>query len=422
MGSINIEQKEGDLMKILHIADLHLGKTIYGVSMLENGDQKYWIDKFLSEVGRIKPDAVVIAGDVYDRSSPSGAAVQLLDYFLTELSKLDVSVFMIAGNHDSGQKLSFAGSFMAQHKIHVSGNLGKELVHCTLSDEYGEVTFWLLPYVFPALVSQVFNIDEGFSGDYDSAIRHILENQNIDTTQRNIMIAHQNVTASGNEVERGGSESMVGGVGQVDFTAFDSFDYVALGHIHSSYQVGRDSVRYSGTPMCYHFDETRQTDKGALLITLGPKGEAPIVERIPITPLNPMTQIRGTFDDVYDQLKNQGQVPGFVKVVLTDKGISPEISDMFHTLCKSHGSQLLEITSEYRQFFDSGLNPSGKQIQELPVEELFSSFYSQMKSGTCPDETEMKILSGAAELVRNTAPDEFDADTCAEKLLQEVNK
>ena len=192
-------------MKIYHLADLHFGKSIYGLSMLD--DQRYWADQFLHYCSENKPDAVVIAGDVYDRSAPSGDAVELLDYFLTKLAEMDIPVFIIAGNHDSGQRLSFGRSMLAKQKIHISGRVEKEIDHFTMDvpDGYGPVTFWMLPYTFPEQVSSVLKDEEIHT--YDQAVRKLIEAQNIDLTQRNIILSHQNVTADGKEAERGGSES-----------------------------------------------------------------------------------------------------------------------------------------------------------------------------------------------------------------------
>ncbi len=269
-------------MKFLHLADLHFGKSIYGVSLLEKGDQPVWVERFLQLVCEIQPDVIVIAGDVYDRSSPSGEAVALLDSMITDLAEKEIPVIIVAGNHDSGQRLSFGGSLLAKQRIHISGVLSKELPCVTLSDQEGPVNFWLMPYIFPSLVAQ--RLEDESIRDYDTAVRRLLELQKIDFSQRNVLIAHQNVTANGQESTRGGSESMVGGVGQVDYSVFEGFDYVALGHIHSSYPVGRETIRYAGSPLCYHFNETKQPVKGPILVELGAKGTLPNIETKSIEP------------------------------------------------------------------------------------------------------------------------------------------
>ena len=271
-------------MRFLHLADLHLGKSLYGVSLIDNKDQEYWKDRFLEKTEEIKPDAVVISGDIYDRNAPSGQAVMLLDSMLTRLESMEIPVLIIAGNHDSGQKLSFGGSILAKRNIYMAGVADKEICRVTIpeKDGLGDVTFWLIPYLFPAMAAKLFE-DESIR-DYETAMRRLLESQNIDFSRRNVAVAHQNVTAQGKEARRGGSESMAGGVGQMDYRVFDGFDYVALGHIHASYHVGRRQVRYAGTPLCYHFDETRQPQKGPLLVELGEKGAPVTIETVAIPP------------------------------------------------------------------------------------------------------------------------------------------
>ncbi|MDE7428800.1 MAG: exonuclease SbcCD subunit D, partial [Lachnospiraceae bacterium] len=274
-------------MKFLHLSDLHFGKSLYGVSLIDNKDQAYWAERFLEKVEEVQPDAIVIAGDIYDRSAPSGEAVELMDSLLTRLEQLQIPVMMISGNHDSGQKLAFAGDILAKQNVYIAGKPDKELCHVTVQekDRSGEVTFWLMPYLFPAIVAQ--KLEDDSIGDYETAVRRLLEEQEIDFSKRNVLVAHQNITADGREAERGGSESMVGGVGQIDYRVFDGFDYVALGHIHSSYHVGRKGVRYAGSPLCYHFNETRQPQKGPLLVELGEKNTEVRVQPQIIEPLHP---------------------------------------------------------------------------------------------------------------------------------------
>ena len=209
-------------MRFIHLSDLHLGKMLHGVSLLEKGDQPDWVKKFLTIVAEKQPDAVVIAGDVYDRSMPSGAAMQLLSHMVTELASRNVPVLITAGNHDSGERLSCFKDILSRQNVYISGELQRELTHVTLHDEHGPVTFWLLPYVFPAAVAQILGDDT--IRDYDTAVRRLLAEQNVDFSVRNVIVAHQNETRGGVEGIRGGSESMVGGVGQVDYTAFDGFD------------------------------------------------------------------------------------------------------------------------------------------------------------------------------------------------------
>ncbi|MBQ5754235.1 MAG: exonuclease subunit SbcD, partial [Oscillospiraceae bacterium] len=203
-------------MKFFHLADLHFGKNLHGLSLLESGDQPFWVDRFLELAAAEKPDAVVIAGDVYDRGLPPGPAVELLSRMLTALAEMDIPVLLIAGNHDSVQRLGFAAPLLARQKLYIAPPLTaqKELMHVTLQDAHGPVTFWLMPYLFPALAAQALGRPD--IRDYDAAVRAVLAAQPVDFEQRNVIIAHQNVTAGGAEGPRGGSETMVGGVGQVE--------------------------------------------------------------------------------------------------------------------------------------------------------------------------------------------------------------
>ena len=203
-------------MRILHLADLHFGKSIHGVSLLENGDQGYWVERFLELADAQRPDAILIAGDVYDRSSPSGEAVELLSRMLTGLAERKIPVLMVAGNHDSAQRLAFAQPMLARQGLYISRPLfgSDQLEKVTLRDEYGPVSFWLMPYVYPALIARTLG-DESLR-DYDTALRALLARQNVDFRERNVLIAHQNVTCGGQEGTRGGSETMIGGVGQID--------------------------------------------------------------------------------------------------------------------------------------------------------------------------------------------------------------
>ena len=385
-------------MKFLHLADLHFGKSIHGVSLLENGDQPTWTDRFLELVREIRPDAILIAGDVYDRSAPAGDAVSLLDKMITALAEMEIPVMIVAGNHDSGQRMSFGGSLLAKQNVHISGVLSREIPHVTLSDKDGPVTFWLMPYVFPALVAQ--KLEDDSIHNYDAAIRKLLAAHDIDFSQRNVLIAHQNVTASGQEAVRGGSESMVGGVGQVDYTAFDGFDYVALGHIHAAYPVGRDTVRYAGSPLCYHFDETKQPAKGPVLVELGPKGCVPMIDTKVIAPLHPMREIRGSYSEIQAaefQNLSEGE---YIRIVLTDRRPEPEIYSFFRELFEKRGSIVMELASEYSPFQAMPSTSPESTAVEKAIEDLFMDFYSERYDGGAPDQKTQELLRFVGEQVR----------------------
>ena len=418
-------------MKIFHLADLHFGKTIYGLSMLK--DQRHWTDQFLKLCTDERPDAVVIAGDVYDRSAPSGDAVELLDYFLTNLAEMQIHVFLIAGNHDSGQRLSFAHTLLERECIHIAGNIQKELKHYTFEnpDGNGPVTIWMMPYTYPEQISVAFASEIEAAGPeaeisadnfrtYDSSVRTLLGAQSIDTTKRNIIISHQNVLSNGEEVERGGSETMVGGVGQIDYSVYNDYDYVALGHIHSAYSVGRDEVRYAGTPLCYHLNETRQKNKGVIEVILGAKGEPVKTNMISIEPMHVMRSISGTKDEVYEALAGEMGEEEYVGVVLKDTRVKPEIFSYIKKAVESKGGVLLECISDYREFSDQVNSVDAEAVKEKSLEDLFADLYTDRKGGNPPGDEVYEVLQYVGELVRNRDPHQPLDENCITKVVQKA--
>lgn len=406
-------------MKFLHLADLHLGKSMYGVSLIDNGDQVFWAKRFLEKAAALKPDAVVIAGDVYDRSAPSGDAVMLLNHILTELEQMDIPVMLIAGNHDSGQRLSFAGSILAKRQIYMAGAVDAEITHVTVpeKDGSGEVTFWLVPYLFPAAAAQKLGDDS--IGDYETAMRKLLERQGIDFSKRNVLVAHQNVTAGGREARRGGSESMAGGVGQMDYRVFDGFDYVALGHIHASCSVGRREVRFAGSPLCYHFDETKQPAKGLLLVELGKKGTGADITPVTIPPLHPMREIRGCAEEILAEAESGTGEKEYLKIVVTDARITPELSQTLRELYGNRGSLIMELVSAFREFGTVSALP-GEYSEAKTIEEYFVELYRERKAQAQPEEKDMELFCFAAGRVRerqSAGKEEENLEEDAEKLL-----
>ena len=421
-------------MKFFHIADLHFGKSIYKVSMLE--DQEYWMKQFVDLAAKEKVDAVVIAGDVYDRGTPSDGAVRILDKMLTMLSEYNIPVLMVAGNHDSSQKLAFGSRFFKKQGIHISNPLenSKTLNSITMNDKYGPVTFWLMPYVYPALIGKALDREDVKNQNYEFAVQALLTEQQIDFTQRNVLVAHQNVTKNGEEAERGGSESTVGGVGKIDYTAFEKFDYVALGHIHSNYCVGKETIRYAGSPMCYHFDETRQPDKGPILVEIGPKGEEISAKVIKIPSLHPMRELKGTLAEIPGKITNMEKElkkdennkarGAYVKIIVTDQPIRPEISNYLRDLLNSSHSILMEITSEYNRSFGNLQEVTYDKIKGKSVEELFGIFFAERsEDNEMPDDKDRQLLQFAGELQEKLNNNtEETMDELADELLDYLKK
>lgn len=405
-------------MKFIHIADLHFGKSMHGVSLIDNNDQPYWAEQFIELVKAEKPQAVLIAGDVYDRSAPSADAVALLSDFLTEIAKLDVPVLIVSGNHDSGTKLSFASELLEANQVYISGSIKDGKIKCVkLNDDFGTVNFWLMPYVFPALAADVLG-DKNIK-DYDTAVRRLLENQNINFDERNVLIAHQNVMANGTSAERGGSETMVGGVGEINFIEFDGFDYVALGHIHAAQAMGRQSVRYAGSPLCYHFSELKRPDKGPVIVEINEKNSELKIRTELIKPLHPLREIKGSFADIISEEDQNNKRNEYVKVVLTDEQLPENAQAQLKAVLNSKGSTLMEL-SRYRKNINSDVLDSSAKAEEKTIDELFCDFYKS-KTDLFPDEQQMKIISFVTELISRECDSsaEDDADKIIKLLLEQ---
>lgn len=386
-------------MVFLHISDLHLGKTLQNKSLIE--EQREWSRRFLDLVRREQPDAIVIAGDVYDRAAPSGEAVELLDRFLTDLLDADgkPAVMVVAGNHDSGQRLAFGSGILSRQRLYIAGRTERDIMRVELSDDKGPVSFWLMPYTFPAAIGQALGVEE-VPRNYTDAVKLYLGAQNIDRTGRNVLVAHQSVTSDGKEAEQGGSETMIGGVGGIDVSAFDDFDYVALGHIHKGQHIGRETVRYAGSPLCYHFDETRWPRKGALRVELGEKGQVD-VRLVEIPPPHPLRVVEGAYDDIVRD-ETASPVRGeYVKVVLTDRRMEPAISDALHALFSMKDSLVLETLSAFGRMTEGSAAASGSSTRERTLAEKFSDFWRARHAGADPDDKTLALIELAAGQVES---------------------
>ena len=399
-------------MKFIHLADLHLGKSLHGVNLLESGDQLHWVEGLLRLAAEHRPDAVLIAGDVYDRAAPAAGAVELLNRMLTGLNKLNIAVLLIPGNHDSARRLAFGWELLAGANLHIAPPLRAPgvLHRVTLHDAHGPVDFWLMPYLFPALASEALGRE---LRDYDAAVRAVLAAQAIDPARRTVILAHQNVTVGGAEGERGGSESAVGGVGQVDYSAFDGFDYVALGHIHAGYAVGRAGVRYAGSPLCYHFNETKQAEKGPLLVELGAKGEAVTTRLLPLEPLHRLRSLSGSYDAIRAEEAARTTGGDYLSITLTDRRVTPELAEDLRGLLEAKGSLLMELRSVWQEARDAETLQAAT-LQERGLAELFTDFYTR-RCGAEPSAAECALLQSAAALAEQ-------ADHRIEPNLQQIER
>ena len=303
-------------MKLIHLSDLHIGKRVHEVSMIE--DQEYILTKILHIIDDEKPDAVLIAGDVYDKSVPSAEAVTLFDDFLCRLAKRDLPVMIISGNHDSPERLAFGGRLLESSGIHISPVYDGKLSPITLEDRHGAVDFWLLPFIKPIHARRYF--PEESIESYTDAVRTALSAAALDPERRNVLITHQFVTGAATcESE----ELSVGGSDNVDASVFDGFDYVALGHIHGPQNIGTNRIRYCGTPLKYSFSEADHY-KSVTLAELEEKGDLRL-RTLPLLPKRDLRQIRGTFAQLTDpEHYRHTEKEDYLHIVLTDEEDIPE--------------------------------------------------------------------------------------------------
>lgn len=368
-------------MKLFHLSDLHLGKRIHERSLID--DQRDILNRIVGLVSAEKPDAVMIAGDVYDRSVPSEEAVALFDDFLFRLSELRVSVLVISGNHDSAERLGFGGRIMERGGIYISPEFNptnyRRILHpVVLNDEYGEVNFYMLPYITPAAVRAARG-ESGISGWNEMAER-VFSDMDIDVSKRNILIAHQFVTgASTCDSER----VSVGGADNIDAYVFEPFDYVALGHLHGKQNIGRETVRYCGTPLKYSFSEVSHR-KSVTVVNADQKGDIRISE-IPLdAPLHDWREIRGSFGDI---AVGQGS-EDFVRVVLTDE------EEIYNAISKLREYFPNIMSLEY----DNSHTRVAKEfvptahLDKLSPADIFAEFYKQQRGGELSGQ-QLKIVN-----------------------------
>lgn len=303
-------------MRFLHLSDLHLGKRACEFSMLE--DQRYILEQILSLLDKTPVDGVLLAGDLYDKPVPPAEAVRLLDWFLTQLAARNLPVFAISGNHDSADRLAFGSALLTGSRVYMSPVFSGAPQPISLQDAYGTVDVYLLPFLKPATVRHVYP-DEPLES-YSDALACVLRHCPPDPGHRSVLVAHQFVAgAAACESE----EPSVGGMDSVDATLFDAFDYVALGHLHSPQSVGRDTVRYCGTPLKYSFSEAGQ-HKSVTFVDLRAKGEVNITTA-PLTPLHDLREVRGSYMELTDRRTYEGTaVEDYLHVTLTDEQDVPE--------------------------------------------------------------------------------------------------
>ena len=298
-------------MKLLHLSDLHIGRRLNEIPLLE--DQEYILTQILQLIDSAKPDVVMICGDVYDKSIPSAEAVTLFDDFLCRLSKRETQVMIISGNHDSAERLAFGNRLIKQSGIHISPVYDGKVEPVTLHDEFGPVDFWLLPFVKPAHVRRHYQ--DASIESYTDAIRVAIEHMAVDTGRRNVILTHQFVTGA---TVCDSEEISVGGTDNVDASVFEAFDYVALGHIHGQQNIGSNRIRYCGTPLKYSLSEQHH-NKSVTLVDLGEKGSELTLSLLPLTPKRDLRSIRGSFAELTDK--------SFYETINTEDYMFPVLTD-----------------------------------------------------------------------------------------------
>ena len=359
-------------MKFVHLSDLHLGKSLNEHSFLE--DQKYILNEIVDKIKDISPDFVIIAGDIYDRPIPSEGAVELLDDFLTELARLDMKVYMIAGNHDSAERLSFASELIEKSGIYISKEYDGKLKKFTLYDEYGPLNIFLLPFIKPLTVRKYH--PENNISSYTDAVSAALSTCDINTEERNIVAAHQFITGA----ERSDSEDLiVGTIDNIDASLFRDFDYTALGHIHKPQNI-TEKIRYCGTPIKYSFSEAG--NKNSITVCeIKEKGSLEITE-IPLVPLRDMHEIEGKFQDIISSNHDKRFRDSYIKVILTD---DESIYDDLPKLREIYPNILFRSYNNTRSSKDNIIK--AEQIREdTDIIETFGKFFELQNNQKLNDE------------------------------------
>lgn len=377
-------------MKFIHLSDLHIGKRINEFSMLE--DQKYILTKIINIIDDEKPQAVIIAGDVYDKSVPSGEAVQLFDDFLCRLAVRKLHVFVISGNHDSAERIAFGGRLMDASGIHMSPVWNGEIEPVTLEDEFGKINFYMLPFIKPAHVRSFY--EEEKIESYTDAVSVATGKMNVDTSLRNVIVTHQFVTGAA----RSDSEEIsVGGTDNVDASAFEKFDYVALGHIHGPQNIGSEKIRYCGTPLKYSFSELNHK-KSVTVVTLGEKGNLEI-KAVPLVPKHDWREIRGTFEEIMKRDRCTETDDDYMRVILTDED---DIPDAMNRLRRKLYPNLMNLDYDNSRTRRRGTIGLAENVKDRDPIDLFCEFYETMNNQ--PMSEEQRIFS--QQLIESIKEDE----------------
>ena len=367
-------------MRFLHTADLHIGKRVNEFSMLE--DQEYILRQILKTADKEQVEAVLIAGDVYDKQVPSAEAVRLFDWFLTQLNSRKLPVIVIGGNHDSVERLSFGAQIMEESGVYLTQSYDGKVVPVRLEDEYGPVNLWMLPFLKPAMVKRFFSEQDIVT--YQDALETVIGNMELNREERNLLIAHQFVTGAVTGGSEDSVEVFVGGVENVDDSVFADFDYVALGHIHRAQSAGGEQIRYSGTPLKYSFSEIRH-EKSVTIAELKEKGSL-TVHQEPLKPLHDMREIRGSYEELVLRENYQGtDLEDYLHVILTDEN---DIPDVIGRLRSIYPNIMKLDYDNQRTRRNQELMKEEAAVEQSPMELLGQFFSQQNNQEMSPEQTE----------------------------------
>lgn len=379
-------------MKILHLADLHLGKRVNEMSMIE--DQKYILDQIITLIKEESVGIVLLCGDIYDKSIPTIEAIHLLDEFLDQLSKMAIKVLMISGNHDSIDRLSFGKSLFTRSNLYIASQFENEIEKITVKENGITVNFYMLPFVKSAYISHIFQLQ---TDSYEECFRYLIEHTKIDEEETNILLSHQFVTANKKNPELSDSEtSSLGGIDNIDFHIFDPFDYVALGHIHKPQAMGREMVRYAGSILKYSFSEIHM-DKKATILTIDAKKEISLSFH-PLKPLRDMREIECSLEELLKKQCEIGNQEDYMHVILTDEEQILDAIGKVRTIYPN----VMQISFKNRRHMKQLESAQIKedQISDQSPAELFEQFYKMQNHIDLDEKRLQLVLSVFGEVIR----------------------
>ncbi len=357
-----------EVMKLIHLSDLHIGKRVNEFSMLE--DQEYILTKIVNVIDEEKPDGVIIAGDVYDKSVPSAEAVQLFDHFLVCLAERNLSVFVISGNHDSAERIAFGGRVMNSSGVYMSPVFDGHIAPIEVKDQHGIINIYMLPFIKPAYVRRYYPDVE--IETHNDAVKTVISSMKVDVGKRNVLICHQFVTGA---VCCESEELSVGGLDNVDSSIFEGFDYVALGHIHGPQKIIKETVRYCGTPLKYSFSEVNHK-KSVTIIELTEKGNID-VQMLELIPKRNLREIKGSYLEITARENYKDtNTDDYIHITLTDEEDIPDVIGKLRSIYPN----IMKLDYDNKRTRNSSIVTGAEQVERKSPLELFEEFYEKQNN------------------------------------------